>query len=74
MLQNKVFSNLVCLGCHGVFHPSYLERKSYKYIQGYKVYCSTKCEDVCKHESKHVLLHKQLEKKGCPDKKLIGSS
>lgn len=57
--KNKEFSNLVCVSCHGIFHPSCLERKNYKPIHGYKVYCSKKCEDSDKDDK----LHKDLEKK-----------
>lgn len=57
--KNKEFSSLVCVSCHGIFHPSCLERKNYKPIQGYKVYCSNKCEELNRDDK----LHKQLEKK-----------
>lgn len=62
--KNKEFSNYICVHCQGVFHPSCLERKSYKVLNGYKVYCSSKCEELNKNinETSDRLL-RELEKK-----------
>lgn len=60
--KNKEFSNLFCIVCHNVFHPSCLERKGYKLLQDYKVYCSTKCQELYMNTNTDSLL-KQLNDK-----------
>lgn len=55
----KEFSNLVCVSCHRIFHPSCLEMKNHKSIEGYKVYCSNKCDELDKNDKPL----KDLEKK-----------
>lgn len=60
--KSKEFVNLVCINCLNVFHPSCLERKTYKPVQGYKVYCSAKCEGQYKSED-NERLGLQLETK-----------
>ncbi|KAG5890175.1 hypothetical protein JTB14_014341 [Gonioctena quinquepunctata] len=42
----KNFNNLCCITCYDIFHLSCLDRRSdYKELGGYKIYCSTKCEE-----------------------------
>lgn len=43
----KDFNNFVCINCYGIFHTSCLHRtKKPTEVDGYKIYCSLKCEKV----------------------------
>ncbi|CAG9824527.1 unnamed protein product [Phaedon cochleariae] len=52
--KNKEFSNLCCIKCLDVYHPSCIDRKKYsKQLGGHKIYCSESCEKLDAEEKRH---------------------
>lgn len=56
----KDFNNYICVNCYGIFHTSCLNRiKNMTEIDGYRVYCSVKCENEA--NEKHQRMQKMTE-------------
>lgn len=56
----KDFNNYVCISCYGIIHGGCLNKmKKVTELDGYKVYCSVKCEKV--DNEKQLETHKMYE-------------